>query len=100
MNYEASFFYEETETEYSIEVEFSHEHDNNYGADADGNRGTDADFVEIESFKVFDDKKNEVKDENILAAAKKYFDKNHFDDAVDECISAYENPEPEYDDCD
>jgi hypothetical protein len=38
---------------YYVELEGRVDVDNNYGADADGNRGTTAYFAEVDSFKAF-----------------------------------------------
>jgi hypothetical protein len=102
MSYEYSFQYHDDENceDYEVFVNLRNHHEPNYGADADGNRGRPADFVEVEEFIVYHNDQ-EVKDQLLCRRAERYFDKMHRDQAVEECAQAYHEPlEKEYDEFD
>lgn len=96
MIYEFEYFDEMTEKTFDVQVDLKVTHEKNYGADADGNRGAPADFVEINGFQVFDENGTEVTTRPLLFSIITEFDRNHFEKASEQAIEEFNSPDDDY----
>jgi hypothetical protein len=97
--YEFKYYDEETDLNYECVVCLKNNFDPNYGSDIDGNRGTAANFVEIEDFYVFNIFGDLIVDKEIIKRAEHNYKKDHDEKASIECAESYHEPK-EYDEID
>lgn len=96
--FDFEYYDEKTDKVYSVDVLMKNTHEKNYGSDIDGNRGTPADFVEIEEIIVYDDGQR-VNSAELEKRVEKFFETKHYPTACELCADDFHN-EDDYDDLD
>ena len=88
-SYEFEYYHEANDQAYDCEVELVNTFEPKYGADIDGNRGEPKNFVQVESFQVFNSSGVLVLDKEIIQGAEKEFNRKHDEKASQICVDEY-----------
>ena len=95
--FDFEYYDEKTDSTYDVDVLMKNTNEKNYGADIDGNRGREADFVEIEEIIIYLNS-NRVNDRELEKRVEKFFEVKHYTTACDLCADDFHNDHE--DDCD
>jgi hypothetical protein len=87
--YVFEYYHEPSDQTYDCTVELINTFEPKYGADIDGNRGEPKNFVEVESFHVFDNSGNLILDKEVIQGAEKEFNRKHDEKASQICVDEY-----------